>query len=89
VDNIRKAFKESANRYNLRSRTYTFKVDEEVLRRNFTLSDASKKVCSKFNNKFVKAKVVEVKGNCLYRLRDEATGKENVYHSKDIKRFKI
>ncbi|KNE88579.1 hypothetical protein PSTG_18012 [Puccinia striiformis f. sp. tritici PST-78] len=83
--NIKKAFEISAKRYNLRTSSQKFSVGDLVYRRNFTLSKASEKYCAKLAPVFIKAKVVGTKGNSIYILRDEDTGKEACFHGKDIK----
>lgn len=83
AENIRKAFECSARRYNLRSSTTNFKIGDTVYRRNFVLSDATKKFCAKFAPKFVKAKVIAKKGNCLYELEDVLSRKRAIYNQKD------
>jgi len=88
-DNIAKAFESSANRYNLRSREKQYQVGERVLRRSFAQSDAIKRFNAKLSPKFIKARVVARKGNSLYILEDEDTGKTETFHLKDIKDFKI
>lgn len=84
MDKIKQAFENSTKRYNLRSCTKTFRVGDIVYRRNFVQSDATKKYCAKFAPKFVKAKVVAIKGSCLYELEDENSCKRKIYHRNDI-----
>ncbi|XP_036340323.1 uncharacterized protein LOC118749629 [Rhagoletis pomonella] len=83
-ENIKKAFENSSKRYNLRSTVKTFNVGDTVYRRNFVLSDATKRFCAKLAPKFLKAKVIAVKGNCMYELEDDVNKKRAVYHGKDI-----
>ena len=89
VGNIQKSFEMSAKRYNLRSSNYKFQVGDTVFRRNFVQSDAAKHFTSKFAPKFIKAKVIALKGNSLYQLEDCSTKKIDVYHGKDIKPFRL
>jgi len=82
---IQKAFEKTSHQYNLRSSQYKYKIGDLVYRRNFCQSDAGKKVNAKFTPNFVKARVIATKGNSLYELVDENSGKRNTYHGKDIK----
>ncbi|XP_017489849.1 PREDICTED: uncharacterized protein LOC108378059, partial [Rhagoletis zephyria] len=84
LENISKAFENSAKRYNLRSNAKNFQTGDTVNRRNFVLSDASRK----FAPKFLKAKVITVKGNSMYELEDKITRKRGIYHRKDIQEAK-
>jgi len=83
-ENIEKSFEGMSKRYNLRSRTEKFKVDDIVFRRNFVLSAKNNAFCAKFAPKFVKAKVLKVIGSCMYELEDELTKRRAIYHQKDI-----
>ncbi|CAD7001899.1 unnamed protein product [Ceratitis capitata] len=84
MNNIARAFENSAKRYNLRSTIKNFKIGDIVFRRNFTQSDAAKKFCAKLAPKFIKAKVISLKGNCMYELEDCLNRKRAIYHRKDI-----
>lgn len=46
-------------------------VGDIVYRKNFVVSDATKKFCAKLAPKFLKAKVIAVKGNCIYELEGD------------------
>jgi len=88
-ENIKTAFETTRKRYNLRATSNLYAPGELVWRRNFVLSDATKRFCAKLAPKFIPAVVVESKGNSLYVLKDEASGKSETYHSKDIKPRKV
>lgn len=88
LQNIVKAFENSSKRYNLKSNCRTFSIGETVYRRNFSLSDAGKRFCSKFSTKFVKS-IVVAKGTNIYELQDEASGRREFYHAKDIQSASI
>lgn len=72
--------------YNLRSKSVKFNVGDIVFRRNFVLSDASKKFCAKLSPKFLKMRVRRSVGNNLYELEDLTGKKAGVYHAKDLKK---
>lgn len=74
------------NAYNLRSKNVKFKVGDVVFRRNFVLSDASKKFCAKLSPKFLKMRVIKLVGNNLYELKDMAGKRVGTYHAKDLKK---
>jgi len=82
-------FETIRKRYNLRTTSNLYAPGELVWRRNFVLSDATKRFCAKLAVKFIPAVVVEGKGNSLYVLKDEASGEFDTYNSKDIKPRKI
>lgn len=86
ANNITKSFEASSKRYNLRSLGVTFNIGDEVYRRNFVKSDASKKFCYKFAPLFVRSKVIGLKGNNIYQLEDVDTGRREFYHKKDIQK---
>ena len=73
------------NTYNLRSKDVKFKVGDLVFRRNFVLSNASKKFSAKLSPKFIKMKIRRVLGNNLYELEYLGGKKVGVYHCKDLK----
>lgn len=75
----------SATSYNLRTRSNSFKVDEEVWCRTFQQSSFSKSFISKFAPKFRKARVLQVKGKNRYELGDLKGKSLGIYHAKDIK----
>lgn len=77
-------FEKSATRYNTRSREVNFKPGQEILRRNFILSDASRHLNSKLCRKFIKCRVVRKIGTSLYEIEDLQGKKLGVYHSKDL-----
>lgn len=89
LNHIKIAFENSSKRYNLRSNVRKFCTGENVLRRNFAQSNAGNKFCAKFAPKFIKAKVVGIKGNNMYELEDEETNKREFYHSKDMRNFPL
>jgi transposase InsO family protein len=80
-----KAFESNAARYNLRSRKVVLNEGQQVYRRNFAQSDASKGFNAKLAPKFIPAKVITKRGNALYNLRDIESKREGLYHTKDLK----
>lgn len=85
--NLKRAYDEYSNRYNLRSRKVEFQVGETVLKKNFILSDAAKGVSASLNAIFVKAIVVKKLGNSCYRLKSMAGKDIGVFSVKDLKKF--
>lgn len=75
----------SANSYNTRTRSNSFKVDQEVWCRTFQQSSFSKCFISKFAPKFRKSRVLQVKGKNRYELGDLKGKSIGIYHAKDIK----
>lgn len=61
-----------------------FLPGQEILRRNFVLSDASKRINSKLCKKFVKCRVIRQIGKSLYEVENLAGKKVGVYHAKDL-----
>lgn len=82
---IKNNHEKTKQRYNLRTRTVSFKVGELVWRRNFGLSSKTNKINQKLNPKFVPAVIREARGTNIYTLEDVVTGKQGQYHAKDIK----
>lgn len=82
--NLEKAYEDYGKVYNTRARKRIFKEGQELLRRNFALSNASKKFSQKFAKKFQRCRVRKVIANNLYdieKLNGEHIG---VYHAKDL-----
>lgn len=85
LQSIRSNHEKSKQRYNLRTRTVSFKVGDLVWRRRFDLSSKVDNVNQKLNPKFAPAIVREVLGTNLFLLEDVASGKRGRYHAKDLK----
>lgn len=85
--NMAKAYANYAKGYNLRTRKIEFKVGDFVLKRNFTLSSASKGYTAGLGPVFIKCKVKEKVGRNCYRLQDLNKKDIGVYHMKDLKQF--
>lgn len=83
-EKLHDSYERSAARYNTRSREVHFKPGQEILRRNFVLSDAARHLNSKLCRKFVKCRVVKKVGTSLYEIEDLQGRKIGVYHSKDL-----
>ena len=82
---IREAHRTNQQQYNLRSKVQTFKIGQEIYRRNFAQSSAEKNFNAKLSPLFVKARIREKIGNHYYILED-LTGKLiGTYHGKDIR----
>ncbi|KAH8415748.1 hypothetical protein KR222_000975 [Zaprionus bogoriensis] len=76
---------ENEKRYNLRSKEVSFKVGQEVFRRNFKPSCFQSGYNAKFGPSFVKARVRNKLGNCYYELEDPQGRTLGTYHAKDIR----
>lgn len=85
VQRLKSSHEKSKQRYNLRTRSVSFKVGDVVWRRNFGLSSKTDCVNQKLNPKFTAAVVRQVLGHNIYLVEDVATGKQRKYHAKDIK----
>lgn len=85
--NIRKAYDVYSKNYNLRSRKIEFRPGDFVLKRNFTLSSASKGYTSGLGPTFVKCIIKEKVGNSCYRLNNLENKPIGVFHVKDLKAF--
>lgn len=83
-ENMHHAYEKNATRYNLRSREVRFLAGQEILRRNFTLSAASKYINSKLCKKFVKCRVLRQVGRSMYELEDLSGRRIGTYHAKDL-----
>lgn len=79
-EHLEKAHERHERHYNLRATPRTFHVGQGVFRRNFILSDKSKKICKKFCKNFVKVRIKKVLGFNRY----ETEKLDGVYHGKDI-----
>lgn len=84
-DNMRKAYEQSAKRYNQRARKVTFKPGQEVYRRNMVLSNFEKNQNAKFCRKFIKCRIVRPVGNNMFELENLQGKPIGIYHVKDIK----
>lgn len=71
----------SAKYYNLRTRPVQYNVGDTVYRENTQLSEAANYYSKKLAPRFVKSTIVEKTGTNTYKLKENATGKENIYHA--------
>lgn len=83
--NMRKAYEENPRQYNLRSRPVSFRVGQEVFRRNFAQSNFEKNFNAKLSRPFLKARVRERLGNSYYILEDLQGNLIGTFHAKDIR----
>jgi len=79
------AFEKNAGRYNLRSSEPSFEMCQVIYRKNFVLSDKSKGFNAKLAPKYLKARIINRKGTCLYELEDMAGKYLGFYHAQDIR----
>lgn len=82
---IKDAYERNKSHYNLRTRPITFKIGQEVFRRNFAQSNFEKGFNAKLSPLFIKSKVREKIGNNYYILEDMQGKLVGTFHSKDIK----
>lgn len=84
-ENLLKAHERSSRYYNLRTRPISFNVGDIVWKKNFTQSDASRKICAKLLDPFIKCRVKSKAGSNTYVLED-LSGKElGLFHTNAIK----
>lgn len=84
-ENLIKAHQRSSKHYNLRTRPISFNVGDFVWKKNFTQSDAAKKICAKLLDPYVKCRVKTKAGTNTYVLED-LNGKElGLFHTNAIK----
>nr|CAI5855798.1 unnamed protein product [Callosobruchus analis] len=83
---LRKAYERSSQRYNLRRRPDTFKLGQQVWKRNITISDAAKGYTSKLSPKFEGPyRIVRVVSPWAYELVDPAGKTKGVWSAHDLK----
>lgn len=81
-----KAYHRNCHYYNLRRREAPlYAVGDTVWKKNYVLSDASKRYAAKLEPKFVKCKIAEVLSPLVYRLTTENGVDLGRYHTKDLK----
>lgn len=76
---------ENAKKYNLRARSMTFNVDQEVYCRAFPLSSFSNQFNAKFAPKFIKGRILSIAGTNRYEVGNLQGKRLGVFHAKDIK----
>lgn len=82
--NIRDAYNRYSKYYNLRARPRIFKVGDIVWKKNFSLSDASKNISAKLNDRRTKCKIKKKVGSNTYELEDFSGKRLGIFHAKDI-----
>lgn len=83
--NMKNAYEQQAEKYNLRTKEVNFKVGQEVYRGNFLQSSFEKGVNAKLAPMFIKSRVREKQGNSYYILEDLQGKLVETYHAKDIR----
>ncbi|XP_055922789.1 uncharacterized protein LOC129953571 [Eupeodes corollae] len=84
-ESLAKAHKTYEKTYNTSSKTCKFKEGQVVLKRNFILSDKSKKRNAKLCPKFIQAKIKKIVSNNLYELEDLNGKPLGIIHAKDLR----
>lgn len=83
---LKKAYERSSKTYNLRHRPDTFTLNQDVWKRHFSLSDASKHFTSKLAPKYVGPyKICRILSPWSYELRDTDGRSIGIWHAKDLK----
>jgi transposase InsO family protein len=87
---LSKAYEKSKQRYDLRRRTVSYAVGQEVYRRNYTLSDASKHYTAKLAPKFIGPFIIGKKlSPWIFQLKDPDGKICGTWHAKDLKPYYI
>lgn len=81
---LEKAHRKYATQYNLRARERSFKVGQEVYRRNFAQSNAAENFNTKLADRFIKCRVAQKIGSSIYLLEDLQGKVLGKYHAKDL-----
>jgi RNase H-like domain found in reverse transcriptase/Reverse transcriptase (RNA-dependent DNA polymerase)/Integrase zinc binding domain/Integrase core domain len=82
-ENIKKAFDKYSSNYNLRSKVREFHPGDRVWRKNYCLSDASKKISAKLAPKYISCIIKKRMGN-VYEIEDEKGKYKGIFHAKDL-----
>lgn len=83
---LKKAYDRSSRHYNLRHRDERFSVGQDVWKRNFVISDATKQITSKLSPKFTGPFTVHrVVSPWTYELIDKNGKLIGIWHAKDLK----
>lgn len=82
--NIRNAYNRYSKYYNLRTRSRTFQKGDIVWKKNFSLSDASKNISAKLNDRRTKCRIKNKVGSNTYELEDCSGKRLGIFHAKDI-----
>lgn len=82
---LKKAYENSAQRYNLRRREVRFHVGDRVWKKNFVLSKAVDDFSAKLAPKFIPCVVHKVVSQLVYSLKDLQGNVLGNFHVKDIK----
>lgn len=84
--NLQQAHIRHEIQYNTRSRPVQFRPGQEVYRRSFAQSKFSKNFNAKLGKQWIKSRIAEKVGNCMYKLTDmQGRPIEHTYHAKDLK----
>lgn len=84
-DNLRKAYLKYEKQYNLRSKPISFSPGQIVFRRNFILSNKSKKINAKLCPKYIKCRIRESVGGSRFLIEDLNGKSIGVYHAQHLR----
>lgn len=85
-EKLQQAQTRNTSTYNIRARNVIFHPGQEVFRRNFQQSDATKNFNAKLAKQWVPARILSRKGSNLYMLEDrQGRAIKVAYHAKDLR----
>lgn len=85
---LQQSYEKSGVHYNLRRRNITFEPGQQVWRKNYSLSDASKQFAAKLAPKFIGPFIIKRKTSSVTYELATNTGKSiGIWHVKDLKEF--
>lgn len=85
-ENLQKAQERTRIKYNTRTKEVSFSPGQEIFRRSFAQSDATKCFNAKLAKQWLPARIIRRIGTCLYDLEDRQGKPIKVqYHAKDLR----
>ena len=82
--NMHEAYEKQSKSYNFRTKNIFFKPGQEIYRKNFIQSDASKNFNAKLSKKYLPCRVVRKIGNVLYEIETLGGKPLGIYHAKHL-----
>lgn len=83
--NLQQAYEKGKRTYNSRARAVSYRVGQEIFRKNFQQSNAARNFNVKFARSYKKGRITKRLGNCMYEVEDLAGNSVGIYHAKDLK----
>lgn len=87
--NLRSSYEQSRKYYDKDSTNIQFKIGDFVWKRNFTQSDAARKITAKFAPRYIKCKVIRKVGSSSYELENEQGKNVGVWSARNLKMCRI